>query len=155
MQLRSTAFVQGEIIPEQYGYKRNNINPPLTIDDLPQGTQSLALIMDDPDVPEWVRKDRLWVHWVLYNIPPTTTTIEEKFAGKGAIIGKNSGNEASYMGPAPPDREHRYFFKLYALDTMLDLAPGATKGELLEAMAGHILEETELMGRYSPLSVTK
>lgn len=148
MKLSSTAFLQGASIPKKYGCKGENINPPLVIEGVPKEAKSLALIMDDPDVPEFVRKDRLWVHWVLYNIDPETTLIEEN-CGVVGILGKNTDNKNAYMGPCPPDREHRYYFKLYALDITLSLGSGATKAELLADMADHILEETELMGRYS------
>ena len=103
--------------------------------------------MDDPDVPEWVRKERLYVHWVIYNMPPTTKKIEENSKPPG-LEGKNTEGKNKYTGPCPPDREHRYFFKLYALNTMLDLAPGATKEAVLDAMNEHVLAETELMGRF-------
>jgi len=148
MELTSAAFTQGEVIPKKYGCRGEDINPPLAISGVPESAQSLALIMDDPDVPDWVRKDRMWVHWVAYNIDPNLTSIEEKCGALG-ILGKNTGGEAAYMGPCPPDREHRYFFKLYALDCTLDLPIGATKAELVEAMRGHIVAEAELMGRYT------
>ena len=147
MQITSPAFVREQVIPRKYSCQGEDINPPLEIKDLPEGTESLALILDDPDVPEYVRKDRMWVHWVVYNIDPKITKIEESSQPFGTV-GKNTGGQESYMGPCPPDREHRYFFKLYALDTRLDLGPGATKEELLKAMDGHILAESQLMGTY-------
>ena len=105
------------------------------------------LILDDPDVPESVRKERMWDHWVVFNMPPETTHIEENSQPPG-IPGKNTGGGLNYQGPCPPDREHRYFFKLYALDTELSLPKGATKAEVEKAMQSHILNQTELMGRY-------
>ena len=148
MKLTSTAFKEGASIPKQYGYKEANSNPPLSIQEVPKGTKSLALIMDDPDVPPQVRKDRMWVHWVMYNIEPTVSQIPENCVAL-ALLGKNTGGERAYMGPAPPDGEHRYFFKLYALDTKLSEVVEGTKEALLQAMEGHILAYAELMGRYS------
>ena len=147
MKLKSSAFDHEGSIPRKYTCQGKDIIPPLEISDVAKEAKSLALIFDDPDVPEWVRKDRMWVHWVVYNIEPTKTKIEENAQPFG-VLGKNSSGEKRYMGPCPPDREHRYFFKLYALDAKLDLGEGATKEELLQAMEGHILEETQLMGRY-------
>ncbi len=147
MQIISPAFVHEQVIPRKYSCQGEDINPPLEIKGIPEGTESLALIFDDPDVPEWVRKDRMWVHWVVYNIDPKTSKIEENSPPFG-MAGKNSSGQEGYMGPCPPDREHRYFFKLYALDTRLELSAGATKEELLRAMEGHLLGESQLMGRY-------
>jgi Raf kinase inhibitor-like YbhB/YbcL family protein len=149
MKLTSPAFKHGTSIPKKHGYKFENSNPPLEIQDIPEGTKSVALIMDDPDVPHHIRKDCMWVHWVLYNIDPATKNIPENCDSVG-VLGKNTGEESAYMGPCPPDREHRYFFKLYALDTKLPLKGTATKEELIVAMKGHILAEAELMGRYAP-----
>jgi Raf kinase inhibitor-like YbhB/YbcL family protein len=103
--------------------------------------------MDDPDVPRHLRADGMWDHWVVFNIPPDTTHIPENTNPHGTL-GKNSWGENRYQGPAPPDREHRYFFKLYALDTKLSLLQGATKHAVEQAMQGHILVQAELMGRY-------
>lgn len=147
MKIISPAFKHGARIPALYTCQGEDINPALEISDIPQEAKSLALIMDDPDVPESVRKDRMWVHWVVYNIDPRTQKIAEN-TPPFATYGKNTAHQVAYMGPCPPDREHRYFFKLYALDTKLALKEGATKEELLKAMEGHILAETELMGRY-------
>jgi hypothetical protein len=146
MKITSSAFPDGGKIPSIYTCDGKNINPPLEIHDVPQATKTLALIMDDPDVPSFVRKDNLWVHWVIYNIPPETRILQENSSPPGVVgIGTE---EQRYQGPCPPDREHRYFFKLYALDSTLKLGPGATKEELEGAMKGHILEQTQLMGRY-------
>jgi hypothetical protein len=103
--------------------------------------------MDDPDVPSFVRKDNMWVHWVIYNMPPDTRQIKENSTPPG-VQGKGTQGEAQYQGPCPPDRQHRYYFKLYALDRSLTLKPGATKTEVEAAMQEHILEQTQLMGRY-------
>lgn len=147
MKLTSTAFQQGGKIPSKYTCDGQNINPPLQIADVPANAKSLALIMDDPDVPESVRKDRMWVHWVIYNMPAAATTIAENSQPKGTA-GKGTGKTLAYQGPCPPDREHRYFFKLYALDTLLSLKEGAAKEEVEKAMKGHIIAQTELMGKY-------
>ncbi len=148
MDLSSQAFKDGGNIPAVYTCDGKDINPPLEIRNVPQGARSLVLIVDDPDVPTSVRKDKMWVHWVVYNIPPETSTIEENSIPLG-IQGKGTGGKNRYEGPCPPDREHRYFFKLYALNSMLPLKPGATKEEVVEAMKTHILEETQLMGKYN------
>src|SRR5437899_6967753 len=103
--------------------------------------------MDDPDVPVQLRKDQMWDHWVVYNIPPETKQFKEAATPPG-IQGKNTSGQNKYQGPCPPDREHRYFFKLYALDAMLRLPPGASKKEVEQAMQGHILKEAHLMGKY-------
>ncbi len=147
MRLKSSEFDEGGAIPRKYTCQGVDVNPPLTILETPSEAKSLALIMDDPDVPERIRADRMWVHWVAFNIDPKTEQIAEGVPSLG-VQGKNTGGHNRYMGPCPPDREHRYFFKLYALDTKLDLPEGATKEELLKAMDGHILEQAQLMGRY-------
>jgi len=142
MQLTSTAFEQNQLIPSKYTCDGENVSPPLAIADVPEQAKSLVLIMDDPDAPVGV-----WDHWVAYNIPPGTSLIDEGQTPHG-IMGKNTRGNLAYGGPCPPDREHRYFFKLYALDSMLDIAEGATKAEVEKAMEGHVIEQTELMGRY-------
>lgn len=147
MRLTSSAFTEGKPIPRRYSCQGENISPPLEIHSVPKHAKSLALIMDDPDVPPQVRTDRMWVHWLLYNIDPHLTTISEN-TPPPSTPGRNTDGTLTYMGPCPPDREHRYFFKLYALDTLLPLAAGATKEQLLQAMEGHILLQTELMGTY-------
>ncbi|MBI2039034.1 MAG: YbhB/YbcL family Raf kinase inhibitor-like protein [Candidatus Niyogibacteria bacterium] len=149
MKISSSAFAAGARIPVEYTCDSSDRIPPLLFSDIPAGAQSLVLIMDDPDVPESVRPDRMWDHWICWNIPSATASIIEGQEPPG-MIGKNSGGKPGYMGPCPPDREHRYFFKLYALDTMLDLDPvSATKQDVLGAMEGHILDHAELMGRYN------
>lgn len=147
MELTSPAFKHGGKIPEKFTCDQDNINPELNISGVPPYAASLVLIMDDPDVPASVRPDCMWDHWIVFNIPPRTSRIPENSQPKG-VCGKNTAGELSYQGPCPPDREHRYFFKLYALDVELSLRPGATKKEVESAMEGHIMEETELMGRY-------
>ncbi|MDI6791517.1 MAG: YbhB/YbcL family Raf kinase inhibitor-like protein [bacterium] len=148
-ELRSTAFTPGEPIPTKYTCDGEDISPPLQWSDPPRDTQSFALISDDPDAPAGD-----WVHWVLYNLPAKTRTLPEDVPPDGDLPdgsrhGKNSWRRLGYGGPCPPGGTHRYFFKLYALDTVLNLAAGASKEQLLQAMKGHILARTELMGIYS------
>lgn len=150
LSVSSAAFPDGGMIPRAYTCDGEDISPPLEIGQVPPGAKSLALIKDDPDAP-----DGTWVHWVMYNIPPDTRKIPEQAPRKaklpnGAFHGKNSwgGRKLGYGGPCPPSGTHRYFFKVYALDTVLNLRPGATKDELLSEMKGHILGEGQLMGRY-------
>ncbi len=147
MEISSSAFEDGGKIPSIYTCDGKNINPPLEIKGVPTEARSLVLIMDDPDVPAFVRKDQMWVHWIIYDIPPETRVLKENSMPPG-IQGTGTGGNQQYEGPCPPDREHRYFFKLYALKSLLKLKPGATKGQVEEAMKGHILKKAELMGRY-------
>lgn len=147
MELNSPAFDYGKEIPRRYTCQGANINPPLVIRNVPQGAKSLALIMDDPDVPKSLRPDGMYVHWVVFNIDPKTLEIKEE-ASKIGTLGLNTADKNEYTGPCPPDRQHRYFFKLYALDNILDLASDTRKEELLQAMEGHILDEVDLMGVY-------
>lgn len=147
MHLTSSAFKEGGIIPSLYTCEGKNINPPLEISGTPSGAKSLVLIMDDPDVPKTVRPDGMFDHWVVFNIPPTTKKIAENSTPPGTQ-GKNTKGQNQYFGPCPPDKQHRYFFKLYALDKLLDLPAGATKKELEKAMDKHILAQSQLMGLY-------
>lgn len=146
MELSSTAFAQGQPIPSKYSCDGQNVNPPLAISGVPSGAKSLALIMDDPDVPA-AAGVKVWDHWVVFNMSPALSSIGENEQPPG-VRGKGTRGSLQYGGPCPPDREHRYFFKLYALDTMLDLKEGATKTELESAMSGRIIEQAELMGMY-------
>jgi Raf kinase inhibitor-like YbhB/YbcL family protein len=150
LKVTSPAFQDEGMIPRTYTCDGEDISPPLEIGGVPLGTKSLALINDDPDAPGGT-----WVHWVMYNIPADTKKLPEQAPRKaklpnGAFHGKTSwgGRKLGYGGPCPPSGIHRYFFKVYALDTVLDLKPGASKDELLSAMKGHILAEGQLMGRY-------
>lgn len=148
MKLEGTAFEHEGTIPTKYTCDGKNISPPLRISEVPEGTKSLVLIMDDPDVPKNIRPDGVWDHWLVWNIPPETAEVLEGQEPNG-VVGKNTGGSFGYRGPCPPDREHRYFFKLYALDTNLDLpAETATKAQLEVAMQGHMLGQAQLMGRY-------
>lgn len=148
-ELTSTAFGQGEPIPRRYTCDGEDISPPLSWSDPPQGTQSFALIADDPDAPMGT-----WVHWVLYNIPADARSLPEAVPSDaelpdGSRNGRNSWRRLGYGGPCPPSGTHRYFFKLYALDAQLDLKAGASKEQLLRAMEGHALAQAELMGTYT------
>lgn len=147
MKIQSSAFEHKGVIPKKYTCQGGDISPPLSFFQVPETAKTLALIMEDPDVPLWVRKDQLWVHWVLYNLPPDLSGIEENQKASG-LLGLNTSGKAAYMGPCPPDREHRYFFKLYALDTTLNFPKSPSRDELLAAMKGHILAEAQIVGRY-------
>lgn len=140
--LQSPAFHDEEMIPARYTCQGQDINPPLEIAGLPEHTATLVLIFDDPDAPMGT-----WVHWVVWNILPGTN-IAENSVPTNALQGKNSWGKNSYGGPCPPSGTHRYFFKLYALDTALSLPQTATKADVEKAMKGHILGETTLMGKY-------
>ena len=148
MQISSEAFSEGGFIPPKYTCDGENINPELSLADIPKETKSLALIMDDPDVPKNLRPDGLFVHWVMWNINPNTIRIEENSTPEEAAEGLNGAGRAGYTGPCPPDREHRYFFKIYALDTRLELPSNTDKNALERAIGGHIISSAELMGRY-------
>ena len=148
MKITSNAFENGGEIPRKYGYKNGNTSPPLEISDIPPNTKSLALIMDDPDAMGAVGK--IWVHWVVWNIDPSSNQIQENEVPSGSIQGKTDFGETAYGGPAPPDKEHTYIFKLYALDENLSIQNGATKAEVEEAMKNHVIAETKLEGRYAP-----
>lgn len=141
MKLSSSAFTTE--IPSMYTCDGENINPPLTISEVPAGTLSLALIVDDPDAPGGT-----WVHWLVWNIDSTTTEIAENSVPASVTQGTNDFGNAAWGGPCPPSGTHRYFFKLYALDSKLELSSTAKKADLLDAMQGHILQEAELVGNY-------
>ncbi len=146
--LESEAFDSGGVIPRQYGYKNGNQSPPLKISGVPENTSSLALIMDDPDAMGAVGK--VWVHWVLWNIEPNVAEFSLNSIPSNCLEGKTDFGEIGYGGPAPPDKEHTYIFKLYALDQKLDVDKGSTKKQIEEAMKNHIISETRLEGKYSP-----
>ena len=142
--LTSDAFANGQSIPVKYSCRGNNISPARAWNDPPPGAKSFALIVDDPDAPMGT-----WVHWVLYNIPDGTRSLQENMDTGAMSVGKNSSGKMRYDGPCPPSGTHRYFFKLYALDSTLSLSPGVTKEQVLKAMEGHILAQGELMGTFS------
>ena len=144
LKLTSSAFSDGGEIPREYGYKNGNKVPPLTVSGIPEGTESLALIMDDPDAMEAVGK--VWVHWVAWNMTPTNTELENL----DKVEGMTDFGEVGYGGPAPPDKRHTYVFKLYALDSELDLPDKSTKSDVEKAMEGHIIEQAILEGTYTP-----
>ena len=148
MVIRSQVFLQGNMIPERYTCDGINVSPPLEWSGAPSKTKYYALISDDPDAPAGT-----WVHWIVFDIPAGTTKLSEAQALQAEITGtakqgSNSSRKIGYSGPCPPSGTHRYFFKLYALDALTGLNPGATKSDLLKAMQGHILAETQLMGNY-------
>ena len=148
-QLKSAAFEPNGSIPRKYTCDGPDVSPPLSWTDPPAGTQSLSLIMDDPDAPVGT-----WVHWVLYDLPADTRALPENLSkdrelASGAKQGQNDFRKIGYGGPCPPPGPaHRYFFKLYALDAKTNLKPGVSKADLLRAMEGHILAQAELIGRY-------
>ncbi len=151
MRITSSAFEDGALIPSLYTCDGNRtLSPALSFTDVPEDTVSLVLIMDDPDVPKALRPDGVFDHWVLFNIPPETRGIPE--GGTVGIAGANGRGEPAYAGPCPPPEyepsEHRYFFKLYALDSTLSFSEGVTKKEVEQAMEGHILQQAQLVGRY-------
>ncbi|HEY9762398.1 MAG TPA: YbhB/YbcL family Raf kinase inhibitor-like protein [Trichocoleus sp.] len=148
MHLHSPEFMTGNFIPFKYTCDGENLSPPLNWDGAPEGTQSFALIVNDRDAP-----DGKFAHWLIYNLPPDLREIPEGMGNRearsnGIQQGKNDFGQIGFGGPCPPEGTHRYFFKLYALDQMLDLGPGATREELQQAIEGHQLAAVELMGRY-------
>ncbi|PIR98699.1 MAG: YbhB/YbcL family Raf kinase inhibitor-like protein [Candidatus Colwellbacteria bacterium CG10_big_fil_rev_8_21_14_0_10_41_28] len=148
MNIESSVFEDGGSIPTKYTCDGENISPPLKFTNVPEGAMSLALIMHDPDVPTNLREDGVWDHWLVWGMSPDTIGAEEGEDAPG-ITGTNTAGNRSYGSPCPPDREHRYFFTLYALDIELDLDPeNVSRDDLLAAMDGHIIEEAQLMGRY-------
>ena len=145
MELKSDVFENNEKIPGKYTCDGEDVSPQLSILNVPENSKSLVLIMDDPDAVKPAGK--VWDHWIVFNIPIETKEILEAQGPQG-VHGKGTSGNLNYMGPCPPDAEHKYFFKLFALDITLDLSQGSTKQEVEEAMQGHIIEQTELIGRY-------
>jgi Raf kinase inhibitor-like YbhB/YbcL family protein len=148
-ELTSPAFVHGDPIPVKFSCDGENISPELVWGDPPEGTQSFVLIFDDPDAPGGT-----WIHWVLYNIPAEARGLAEGITADpiladGSMNGKNSWGTLGYGGPCPPSGTHRYFFKLYAIDIVLDVEPGLKKNQVLSLLSGHILGELTLMGTFS------
>jgi Raf kinase inhibitor-like YbhB/YbcL family protein len=150
LSISSTAFEANAPIPSRFTCDGQGVNPELTISGVPREAKSLALIMEDPDVPKVLRPDGVYVHWVLFNIPPSTTGIPE--GGAVGTAGANSSGKNAYVAPCPPPQyepsEHRYVFTLYALDAELPLAAGVSKVTVESAMKGHIIAETQLIGRF-------
>ncbi|MBI4355450.1 MAG: YbhB/YbcL family Raf kinase inhibitor-like protein [Candidatus Omnitrophica bacterium] len=148
-EITSTAFQANGMIPSKYTCDGEDLSPPLAWQGAPSGTKSFALIADDPDAP-----GKTWVHWVLYNLPSTTTGLPENVPKKEALQdgsrqGMTDFDAVGYGGPCPPSGVHRYYFKLYALDTTLSFPKPPTKVQLLDAMKGRVLGESQLMGRYT------
>jgi Raf kinase inhibitor-like YbhB/YbcL family protein len=150
MQITSRAFQHDGEIPRQYTCDGADRSPPLTWSDLPAGAETLVLIVDDPDAPDPQAPQMTWVHWVLVNLPAATTRLPEGITAlpAGTISGLNDWKQKGYRGPCPPIGRHRYFHKLYALDTRLDLKGSPTKSDVMQAMQGHVLAEALLMGTY-------
>ena len=150
--LTSPAFAANGAIPAKFTCEGADLSPPLEWSGAPGGTKSFALIVDDPDAPDPARPQRVYVHWVIYNIPASSTNLPENAAKGGlpsrALQGSNDWGKQTYGGPCPPVGRHRYFFKLYALDTELKGLSNPTKGQLEKAMQGHIVGNAELIGTY-------
>ncbi|HKY69578.1 MAG TPA: YbhB/YbcL family Raf kinase inhibitor-like protein [Gammaproteobacteria bacterium] len=150
LEITSSAFKHQGTIPVQYTCQGQDVSPPLAWKNIPEGTKSFALIVDDPDAPDPNAPKMTWVHWVLYNIPSQVMVLPEniKILPLGTLQGLNDWQRTGYGGPCPPIGRHRYFYKLYALDVLLPDLQTPTKMELEEAIAEHILEEATLMGTY-------
>ncbi|WP_254839082.1 YbhB/YbcL family Raf kinase inhibitor-like protein [Natronomonas marina] len=146
--ISSPAFDDGGPIPDRYGYTAENVNPPLSIAGVPDGTVSLLLLVDDPDAVE--PAGHIWDHWLVWDVPPDTEEIPEDWDAEGAVEGQNDYGEQGYGGPNPPDGEHTYRFRLYALDAELGLPPSATRDDVADAVTGHIVEKATLEGTYAP-----
>jgi Raf kinase inhibitor-like YbhB/YbcL family protein len=144
MKINTNAFPEGGVIPDKYARQGSNMNPPLHLDEIPSRARSLALIVDDPDAPSGT-----FNHWVVYNMDPKIHDIKENSVPVIATQGRNDFGDVEYEGPQPPSGEHRYFFKAFALDTVLDLPRGARRQELEKAMEGHVLDQAAIMGRYA------
>lgn len=143
LKISSTAFKHNKMIPEKYTCDGADKSPPLAFEGVPENAKSLALIVDDPDAPRGT-----WVHWVVWNIDPGTKGIAEGSVPEEALQGMNDYRRLDYGGPCPPSGTHRYFFKLYALDTPLHMGKGAAKTDLEKSMKGHILAQAEIIGLY-------
>mgnify|MGYP001010600019 FL=1 len=142
--ITSPAFEDRGLIPSKYTCDGGDINPPLAIDNIPHDTKSLALIVEDPD-----SVGKTWIHWILFNITPATTFIQERGVPARATQGVNDFGRSGYGGPCPSNGTHRYYFKIYALDIILDETEDVTREEIGKAMHGHIIEEAELVGLYT------
>jgi Raf kinase inhibitor-like YbhB/YbcL family protein len=152
LKITSSAFAQDASIPARHTCEGDDVSPPLAWSGMPANAKTIALIVDDPDAPDPAKPQRVYVHWVVYNIPVIVSALSEnaskKGMPKGAVQGKNDWGKPEYGGPCPPIGRHRYFFKLYALDTELTGLGAATKPELERAMQGRIVASGELMGTY-------
>jgi Raf kinase inhibitor-like YbhB/YbcL family protein len=152
IKVTSPAFQPGGPIPSKYTCEGQDISPPLAWSGAPSSTKTFALIVDDPDAPDPAKPQRVYVHWVVYNIPATTTSLPENASKtglpKGAVQGKNDWGKPQYGGPCPPIGRHRYFFKVYALDAELSGLSSPAKADLERAMKGHVIDSGELIGTY-------
>ena len=148
LRVTSPAFADGEAIPDRYGRGAENVNPPLEVDGIPDDTESLAVVVDDPDAVEVAGE--IFVHWLVWNLSPDRTSIPEDWAPETAVEGENDFGGVGYGGPAPPDEPHTYRFKCFALAGTLSLPGGATAAELGAAMAGEIAARAQLTGTYAP-----
>lgn len=146
-QVLSPAFANATPIPRTHTCQGQDVSPPLTFSSVPAGTKSIALIVDDPDAPDPAAPKMVWDHWVVWNIPPNSAFAQGS-APAGAVVGRNSWSKNVWGGPCPPIGTHRYFFKAFALDTLLELPPAADKAALLAAIRGHTLAQAELVGTY-------
>jgi Raf kinase inhibitor-like YbhB/YbcL family protein len=148
MQITSSAFADNAPIPDRYTCQGDGISPPLDISGVPDGTESLVLVVDDPDAPDPAAPKVVWEHWIMWNIAPSTSAVAAGTVPVGAVQGTNSWGRTDYGGPCPPIGTHRYFFKLYALDTTLALGTTAIKADVEAAMQGHVLAQAQLLGLY-------
>ncbi len=152
MKLNSSAFAHNAMIPATYTCEGHDLSPPLEWSTPPNGTKSLVLIVEDPDAPDPAAPQRIWVHWLLYNLPPRACSLAQGVAEKdlpaGTLCGRNDWQRTAYGGPCPPIGCHRYFHKLYALDIRLPDLHHPTRAELQHEMKGHVIAEAELIGRY-------
>ena len=150
MKIASSAFPESGAIPVRYTCEGDDVSPPLAWSGVPRGTRSLALVVDDPDAPDPAAPKMTWVHWVLYNLPPTASALEEAASPlpAGTLEGLNDWKRTGYGGPCPPTGRHRYFHRLYALDTVLPDLHRPTRAKLDQAMRGHVLAEAQLVGTY-------
>jgi Raf kinase inhibitor-like YbhB/YbcL family protein len=152
LKVTSSAFSHGGAIPSRYTCEGDDVSPPLSWSGVPAGAKSIAIIVDDPDAPDPAKPQRVYVHWVVYDIPAGEGSLSENASKrgmpKGAVQGKNDWGKPEYGGPCPPIGRHRYFFKLYALDTGLTGLTSPTKADLERAMKGHVVDSGELMGTY-------
>jgi Raf kinase inhibitor-like YbhB/YbcL family protein len=151
----SSAFEQGGSIPSRYTCEGDDTSPPLSWSGAPSGTKTFAIILDDPDAPDPEKPQRVYVHWVVYNVPSSSTSLPENASKKlplGAATGRNDWDKTEYGGPCPPIGRHRYFHKVYALDSHLTFVAPPTKNDLLKGMEGHVLARGELMGTYQKMA---
>lgn len=149
MQITSSEFSTGELVPMKYTCEGPNISPPLTFIGVPENAKSLVLMVEDPDAPA-----KPWVHWLVFNIPPTSIGFSEGSIAEGATEGLCNGNTFGYEGPCPPENEHQYLFKLYALDKVLDIPDESDRKVVLKEMEGHVITEAVLSASYKKQSKT-